>query len=257
MTTTDKDLNALRRTGGGCPSKWSPRKYVTVAADLLGLKVETFKVDRSTAYRLTNVDGEVYELTKRPQYRVITFYDKATRAFLSPKAIESAACVRLGVLTLSAEAEAKAAAKKTSERRFTCQCCFGEFKTEESAASRNFGNIVDHGFAVPGTGVREGQCRGVNHLPLEVSCNLTAMIQYELLTSLDDLDHQVAAHDKQGVPEAREAVREYFAEHNRLRLQRSNTAWRLKQIEARLQSYAPTHVEAKDASGTAVRWALL
>ena len=55
---------------------------------------------------------------------------------------------------------------KASSTVGTCQCCFNVQETRKS-------NLVLHGYQRPGWGYTVGRCRGVGHLPYELSCERT------------------------------------------------------------------------------------
>lgn len=61
--------------------------------------------------------------------------------------------------------------KTTEDFIGTCQCCFGEFKVNETSKL-----IVLHGYQRPGYGYVIGNCEGHNHAPFEYDCTLTRMI---------------------------------------------------------------------------------
>ena len=196
--TTKRDLKTLRRTSGRCPSSWGAKRYLLAAGDLLDLTVAVVRVGYETSYRVTTAADASLLIEKDPRYCTLTtrFRDSDVMAFIPPATLERAACERLGVATLEEEAAAKAAAKKTSEARFTCPICFGEYKTEESSRSANFGGLVDHGYRRPGHGFRDGQCIGVGRLPFEVSAAATREHQAALTDSLHMIQVALDAVDR-------------------------------------------------------------
>jgi hypothetical protein len=179
MTTLDtKTTNLLEKVRKGATAGLSAAQFCKVL-EACGFGVETYRRDdRSKAYHITT-DSSSFRLEKQPRYRHIVLYDVLPWA--KEQGLVEKVCALLGKPTLEEEQAAKAAAKKTSERRFTCGCCFGEFKTVESPRSENFGKMVRHGYERPGHGYIEGGCWGEHTVPFEVSKKTTERFLAEVV----------------------------------------------------------------------------
>lgn len=159
----------------GATASFTAKDYAAVLSTV-GWTVEAIKTGRTvTAVKFTAPNGDSFTEVKEHGYRRVTFYE--VRSFLEEHKAEEAVCELLGLPTHAVEQADKVmyGVNYDLENAGTCPCCFKVQKLGTDGA------MVLHGYQRPGDGYAHGSCFGVEHLPLEVSCEGTKAMLSNLL----------------------------------------------------------------------------
>jgi hypothetical protein len=159
----------------GATSSFTAKDYAAVLSTV-GWTVEAIKTGRTVeAVKFTAPNGASFTEVKEHGYRRVTFYE--VRSFLEEHKAEEAVCELLGLPTHAVEQADKVmyGVNYDLENAGTCPCCFKVQKLGTDGA------MVLHGYQRPGDGYTHGRCFGVEHLPLEVSCEGTEALLSNLL----------------------------------------------------------------------------
>lgn len=159
MNDAIRDL--LLKLRKNATSSWGPKHFAEAYA-AIGFQVQTEKMGRTiTAVVFTAPNGETLRIEKRPNYRVVVFYDLLPWTKAQGYDVVALASKALGMDTPDVERALKELYVRDLTNTGTCPVCEGNFKGAK--------NLVHHGYQRPGDGFIHGDCFGVGYEAWELS----------------------------------------------------------------------------------------
>jgi len=261
-----KTLKVLGRIRKGTVTTVSAPQ-MALALEACGFSVAAYRTDTGKAHSVTAPDAAAYDWCKASG-SLHLFTDDVVR-WANEHGLRARACELLGLPSIEDEQAAKALAKKTTERRFTCPCCFGEYKIGENPKSPSFGGLVNHGYERPGYGYIVGGCVGVDMQPYEVSCAGTRLMLVEYArpalereeARLARLKNRPVTFHFQGLSYDKiKDTRRFNRALDRAINESKGLIYTIKQdielLEAKIASWAPTHERFETEAERAGEYAL-
>ena len=161
MNDAIRDL--LLKLRKNATSAWGPKQYSEAYA-AIGFQVQTEKTGRSiSAVVFTAPNGAVHRVEKRPNYRVVVFYDLLPWTKAQGYDVVELASKALGMDTPDVEKALKDLYVRDLTNTGTCPVCEGNFKRDGR------GGMVHHGYQRPGDGFIHGDCFAVGYQAWEIS----------------------------------------------------------------------------------------